>query len=122
MFAVVEELIERAFKCASHLFQRFDGRDCMTIFYAGYITTQQARTLLDVALGEFLFLAHFAEAVANNHGALLHSGTCRATSNAQKESGSRSPLAFIDDLNIMAVRIKHPGRIIARVVFETSLR
>src|SRR5258708_27708298 len=31
-------------------------------------------------------------------------------------------LAFIDDLNIVAVRIKHPGRIIARIVFETSLR
>ena len=31
-------------------------------------------------------------------------------------------LAFIDDLNIVAVRIKHPSRIIARIVFETSLR
>jgi hypothetical protein len=31
-------------------------------------------------------------------------------------------LAFIDDLNIVAVRIKHPGRIIARIVFETNLR
>jgi hypothetical protein len=31
-------------------------------------------------------------------------------------------LAFIHDLNIVAVRIKHPGRIIARIVFETSLR
>jgi len=31
-------------------------------------------------------------------------------------------LAFIDDLNIMAVRIEHPGRIIARIIFETSLR
>ena len=76
LFALVEELIERAFECASHLFQRFDGRDSMTIFYAGYITTKQARTLFDVALGEFLFLAHFAEAVANNHGALLHSRKC----------------------------------------------
>ena len=28
----------------------------------------------------------------------------------------------MDDLNIVAVRIKHPGRIIARIVFETSLR
>jgi hypothetical protein len=31
-------------------------------------------------------------------------------------------LAFIDDLNIVAVRIKHPGRIVARIVFETGLR
>jgi len=31
-------------------------------------------------------------------------------------------LAFIDDLNIVAVRIKHPGGIIARIVFGTGLR
>ena len=31
-------------------------------------------------------------------------------------------LAFIDDLNIVAVRIKHPGRIIARIVFGPRLR
>jgi hypothetical protein len=31
-------------------------------------------------------------------------------------------LAFIYDLNIVAVGIKHPGRIIAGIVFETSLR
>jgi hypothetical protein len=31
-------------------------------------------------------------------------------------------LAFIDGLHIVAVRIKHPGCIIARIVFETSLR
>ena len=31
-------------------------------------------------------------------------------------------LAFIDDLNVVTVRIKHPGRIIARIVFGPSLR
>jgi hypothetical protein len=31
-------------------------------------------------------------------------------------------LAFIYDLYIVAVRIQHPGRIIAGIVFETSLR
>jgi hypothetical protein len=31
-------------------------------------------------------------------------------------------LAFVDDLDIVTVRIKHPGRIIARIVFGTSLR
>jgi hypothetical protein len=31
-------------------------------------------------------------------------------------------LAIADDLDIVAVRIKHPGRIIARIVFEPSLR
>jgi len=29
----------------------------------------------------------------------------------------RSWLAFIDGLNVVTVRIKHPGRIIARIVF-----
>src|SRR6266481_7704062 len=31
-------------------------------------------------------------------------------------------LAFIDDLDIVAVRIEHPGGIIARIVFGTGLR
>ena len=35
---------------------------------------------------------------------------------------STTRLAFIDDLNIVAVRIKHPGGIIARIVFGTGLR
>ena len=35
---------------------------------------------------------------------------------------SATRLAFIDDLNIVAVRIKHPGGIIAGIVFGTGLR
>src|SRR5206468_2699743 len=31
-------------------------------------------------------------------------------------------LAFMNDLDIVAVRIEHPGRIIARIVFGPSLR
>jgi hypothetical protein len=69
--AVVEQLIE-AFKCAGKLFQGFDGRDSMAVFNAGNIATKQACAFFDVALGEFLFLAHCAEAVADNHGSLLH--------------------------------------------------
>jgi hypothetical protein len=51
----------------------------VAIFYAGDITTKQASSLFDIALGEFLFLAHFAEAVADNHGALLHPLLYRAS-------------------------------------------
>ena len=44
------------------------------IFYAGEITTKQAGTLFDVALGELLCLTHFAEAVTDNHGGLISHG------------------------------------------------
>jgi hypothetical protein len=43
----------------------------MTIFHAGNVTAEQARTLFDVALGEFLFFAECAKAVANNHGRII---------------------------------------------------
>src|SRR6266404_52142 len=36
--------------------------------------------------------------------------------------GCATGLAFIDDLDVVAVRIKHPGGIIARIVFGTRLR
>ncbi len=64
---VIKELIEWALESASQLFKRFDGRDSMTILYAGNITTKQAGAFLDVALGEFLFFAECAKAVTNNH-------------------------------------------------------
>lgn len=72
VLALVEDLVERTFERASKLFQRLDGGNSLTILDAGDITTKQAGPLLDVALGEFLFLTHFAEAFSNNHGALLH--------------------------------------------------
>jgi hypothetical protein len=43
----------------------------MTILDAGYVTAKQTCTLFDVTLGECLSLAHFAEAVANDHGAII---------------------------------------------------
>src|SRR5712692_6766086 len=58
---VIKELIEWAFESASQLFQRFDGRDSMTIFYAGNVATKKAGALFDVALGEFLFFAECAK-------------------------------------------------------------
>jgi len=54
-----------------HLLQRFDGRDSMAILDAGNIATKQARTLFNVALGELFGLAHFAEAVSNNHAGIV---------------------------------------------------
>jgi len=48
-FAFVEELIEWAFECASQLFQRLDGRDSMTIFYAGDVAAKQTGAFFDVA-------------------------------------------------------------------------
>src|SRR5690348_561778 len=43
----------------------------MTVFYAGDVAPKQACALFDVALGEFLFLAQFAEAITNNHGGII---------------------------------------------------
>src|SRR6266849_10026224 len=51
---VIKELIEWALESASEFFQRFDGRNSMTILYAGTVATKQTRSLFDVALGEFL--------------------------------------------------------------------
>ena len=71
---VIKELIEWALESASQLLQRFDGRDSMTILNTGYVTTKQAGTLFDVALGEFLFFAECAKAVTNNHEGII---SCR---------------------------------------------
>ncbi len=43
----------------------------MAILDARYITPKQAAAFFDVALGEFLFLAHFAEAVTYYHGGII---------------------------------------------------
>src|SRR5437762_11685672 len=69
--AVIKELIEWALESASEFFQRFDGRDSMTILYAGNITTKQTRSFFDVALGEFLFFAECAKAVTDDHAGII---------------------------------------------------
>jgi hypothetical protein len=53
--------------------------ESLPILYTRNITTKQARSLFDVALRKFLFLAHFAEAVANKHAVLLHLRRDRAS-------------------------------------------
>ncbi len=68
---VIKELIEWALESASELFKRFDGRDSMAVLYAGNVTTKQTRSLFDVALGEFLFFAECAKAVAYNHAGII---------------------------------------------------
>src|SRR5260370_13230996 len=70
----MKELIERTLESTRQFFQRFDGWDSMAIFYTPDITTKQAGALFDVALEELLFLAHFAEAVANNHAEVIARG------------------------------------------------
>ncbi len=71
LFAVIKELIEWALESARQLLQRFDGRDSMTILYAGNVTTKQTGTLFDIALGEFLFFAECAKAVTDNHDGII---------------------------------------------------
>jgi len=51
----------------------------VAVLYTRNITTKQPGSSFDIALGESLFHPHFAEAVANNHGALLHPGMARAS-------------------------------------------
>ena len=71
LVAFVEELIKRDLESTRQLFQRLNSRNGMAILDAGDIASQQASALFNVALGEFLFLAHLAEAVANNHGGII---------------------------------------------------
>lgn len=48
--AIIKELVQRHFKCPSHLLQRFYGRNRMAILYARYVATKQTCGLLDVVL------------------------------------------------------------------------
>jgi hypothetical protein len=43
----------------------------VAILDSGNVTAKQARTLFDIALGEFLFLTQCAEAITNNHAAII---------------------------------------------------
>jgi len=43
------------------------------VFNAGDVAAKQAGTLFDVALGEFLFLAQFADAITNYHRGIISS-------------------------------------------------
>src|SRR6266436_5115593 len=50
-----------------HLLQHFNGWNGMPILNAGNVAAKQAAALFDVSLGEFLFFAECAKAVAYNH-------------------------------------------------------
>ena len=67
LFTIVKQLIERDFQGAGHLFERLDGRDSVAIFDARDITAKKPGTLLDIALGEFFFLAQSAQTITDNH-------------------------------------------------------
>jgi hypothetical protein len=49
----------------------------VAIFHAGDVAPKQAGALFDVALGEFLYLTHFAEAITNNHGCSPTRNRCK---------------------------------------------
>jgi hypothetical protein len=89
LFTVVEELIKWAFERARQLFQRLDGRNRVAIFNAGNIATEEAGTLLDITLGEFLFLAQSAKTITDNHGLSI----------PQIVPGSKSKLVEICGIN-----------------------
>jgi hypothetical protein len=40
----------------------------VAILNAGNVTPEETSALLDITLGEFLFLAQSAKTIANNHG------------------------------------------------------
>jgi hypothetical protein len=48
-----------------------DGRNRVIMLNPGNITTEQARTLLDVALTEAFFCADSADALTDCHGTIL---------------------------------------------------
>lgn len=64
---IIKELIERNFKSASKLFQRFYAGNSVPVFNARHIVAQQTRPLLNVALCKFLMLAKFTEGRAYLH-------------------------------------------------------
>jgi hypothetical protein len=68
---ILHELVERKLQCSGHFFQRFNGRNGVAVFNAGDVASEQASALLDVALGEFLFLPQFAEAVSYHHSRII---------------------------------------------------
>jgi hypothetical protein len=43
----------------------------MAILDSGNVATKQTRTLFDITLGEFLFLTQCAEAITDNHAAIV---------------------------------------------------
>ena len=73
-FAVVKELIKWDLESASHFLQCFNGGNGMTVFHPRNVAPEQARALFDVTLGEILFFAEYAKAIANNHGGIVSLG------------------------------------------------
>jgi len=49
----------------------FQWPERVDVFNAGDVAAKQAGTLFDVALGEFLFLAQFADAITNYHRGII---------------------------------------------------
>jgi hypothetical protein len=62
---------DRDFKSACKLLYGFNCGNGVPVFNARNVAAKQACALFQVTLGEFLCLAHFAEAVADNHGGIV---------------------------------------------------
>jgi hypothetical protein len=73
-------------------------------------------------LGVYLCYASVGSCLLTGVSGAQSAATATIVGKVVDPQGAIILVAFIDDLNIVAVRIKHPGRIIARIVFETSLR
>jgi hypothetical protein len=89
--AFAKQLTERALKSSRNLLQRLDGGNGTAIFNAGNVAAKQTCAVLNVALREFLLLAHSADAVANNHGPLLQPVE-RASNRMVRGSGGKKNL------------------------------
>jgi len=62
--AFVKEFVHWNFESASHLLERLDGRNSVSIFDAGDVAAEQSGPLLDMSLGEIFRFAEFAKPVA----------------------------------------------------------
>ncbi len=69
--AFIEKLVHRNFQSPGHFLQCFDGRNGVTVFHARDIASEESGSLFDCALGEFLFFAECAKAVADNHAGII---------------------------------------------------
>jgi len=94
LLALVEKLVHRNVQRASHLFQRFDGRDRMAILNAGDVAAKQFLPLLDYSLGRVAFLLQRSQPIRNDLGGRPPLCFFRRACNCLKYSGPRLAISF----------------------------
>src|ERR1700683_2366531 len=67
LFAIIEEFVDRNFKCSCIPLKGRDGRNGVPVLNARSVGTEQARTLLYVSLRETLALPHLAKSFSDEH-------------------------------------------------------